>query len=379
MKLCKLHIIFTLKALAAALLLVLASGMVSCADSGSPDEPEVPDTPHAELTLRVGVLRSGDNSARSQSDEFEAPAFQHENIRFLRIIIVHPDGTVEHNRLLAFNGRTDLVSYTFKVTPGETKQIYIVGNEPMSVESSLAGITAGSVFDKSMVEEIKLSRATGLPLIDNTGTAQTWVPMSEHFEVKVIDIAEGNKQTANLFVTRAAVKFSFSFKAGTDEIPYEGHGFEVSKIKISNIATTEYLFPHNTVYDPAKELPSDNPLQGRYITSYTTPAVAAPTDFTYSVAIDAGLAFTQYSPAIYLPESSTGKYEISVAIREKDGNNGYLQSEPIWFGPKELDMTDLPRNTHVYINTTLTNSGIYPKVTIEPFKEVVLKPGFGFQ
>lgn len=378
MKLCKLHIIFTLKALAAALLLVLASGMVSCADSGSPDEPEVPDTPHAELTLRVGVLRSGDNSARSQSDEFEAPAFQHENIRFLRIIIVHPDGTVEHNRLLAFNGRTDLVSYTFKVTPGETKQIYIVGNEPMSVESSLAGITAGSVFDKSMVEEIKLSRATGLPLIDNTGTAQTWVPMSEHFEVKVIDIAEGNKQTANLFVTRAAVKFSFSFKAGTDEIPYEGHGFEVSKIKISNIATTEYLFPHNTVYDPAKELPSDNPLQGRYITSYTTPAVAAPTDFTYSVAIDAGPAFTQYSPAIYLPESSTGKYEISVAIREKDGNNGYLQSEPIWFGPKELDMTDLPRNTHVYINTTLTNSGIYPKVTIEPFKEVVLKPGFGF-
>lgn len=378
MKRCKLHTIFTLKALTAALWLVLASGMVSCADNGSPDEPEAPDTPLAELTLRVGALRSGDNRARSQSDEFEAPTFRHENIRFLRIIIVHPDGTVEHNRLLTFNGRTDQVSYTFKVTPGETKQIYIVGNEPISMESSLAGITVGSMFNKSMVEELMLSRATGVPLIDNTGTAQTWVPMSEHFEVKVIDITEGNKQTANLFVTRAAVKFSFSFKAGTDEIPYGGHGFEVSKIKISNIATTEYLFPHNTVYDPAKELPSDNPLQGRYITSYTTPATAAPTDFTYNVAIDAGSAFTQFSPAIYLPESSTGKYEISVAVREKDGNNGYLQSAPIWFGHKELDIKDLPRNTHVYINTTLTNSGIYPKVTIEPFKEIVLSPDFGF-
>ncbi len=219
MKRCKLHTIFTLKALTAALWLVLASGMVSCADNGSPDEPEAPDTPLAELTLRVGALRSGDNRARSQSDEFEAPTFRHENIRFLRIIIVHPDGTVEHNRLLTFNGRTDQVSYTFKVTPGETKQIYIVGNEPISMESSLAGITVGSMFNKSMVEELMLSRATGVPLIDNTGTAQTWVPMSEHFEVKVIDITEGNKQTANLFVTRAAVKFSFSFKAGTDEIP----------------------------------------------------------------------------------------------------------------------------------------------------------------
>ena len=167
MKRCKLHTIFTLKALTAALWLVLASGMVSCADNGSPDEPEAPDTPLAELTLRVGALRSGDNRARSQSDEFEAPTFRHENIRFLRIIIVHPDGTVEHNRLLTFNGRTDQVSYTFKVTPGETKQIYIVGNEPISMESSLAGITVGSMFNKSMVEELMLSRATGVPLIDS--------------------------------------------------------------------------------------------------------------------------------------------------------------------------------------------------------------------
>lgn len=366
------------------LTVVLALGLSSCAGSDSPDVPVQTEETLAELTLRVGVPRNGDTGSRSQSDEFEPPSFRHENIRFLRVIIVRPSGMVEHNRLLAFNGRTDLVSYTFKVKPAEKKQIYLIGNEPASMEATLESISEGKQLDKTAVEGLTLSRPTGAPLIDNTGSASIWVPMSEHFEVDVISTANGEtSQTENLFITRAAVKFSFTFKAGTTDMPYDGYGFEISAIRISNMSTTEYLFPQSTVYSPAKELPSTNPLEGRKVISYATPANSSPVDFTYSPAdITAGPGITQYSPAIYLPESiagTAGTYQISVAFREKDGNGGYLQSAPIWFGPKPLDMTDLPRNTHVYINTTLTKSGIYPKVTIEPFKSIILNPGFGFE
>lgn len=380
----KVHISYFLKTLAAVITAVLASGLSSCGGTDSPDMPEMPPEPFVELTLRIGAPADNGTGSRSQSDDFEAPSFRHENIRFMRVIIVRPSGVVEYNRLLSFSGNSDLVSYTFKVKPAEKKHIYITGNELPATENMLGAIAEGTYFDKTAVEGITVSRGAGIPLIDNTGNTSTWIPMSEHFEVDVISSEEGlTKQTANLFMTRAAVKFSFSFKAGTDEIPYVGHGFEISAIRLSGIATTEYLFPKATIYSPAKEFPSSNPLQGRRIISYDTPENPLPADFTYAVTgVTAGQSSAQYSPAIYLPESIAGEagtYQLSVAYREKDGNGGYLQSAPIWFGPKPLDMTDLPRNTHVYINTTLTKSGIYPKVTIEPFKSIILNPGFGFE
>lgn len=379
----KIHIPYLLKAIGVALSVVLALGLSACTDNGTPDMPGQPEETLAELTLRIGAVRGGKSGSRSQSDEFEAPSFTQENIRFLRVIIVRPSGIVEHNRLLAFNGRTDLVRYTFKVKPAEKKQIYLIANEPASTEATLSSVTEGLAFNSTVIEGLTLTRPAGAPLIDNTGSSSAWVPMSEHFEVDVKSTADGLKeQTENLFITRAAVKFSFTFCAGTPDMPYEGHGFEISAIRITNMSSTEYLFPKATVYSPAKELPSNNPLQGRRITSYATPANPAPVPFTYTVSgITAGPGTAQYSPAIYLPESiagTAGTYQLSVAYREKDGKGGYLQSEPVWFGPEPLAMADLPRNTHVYINTTLTKSGIYPKVTIEPFKSVALDPDFGF-
>lgn len=392
----------------------------SCSGGGDGDEPVPgPDCrePVCELTIRVGAVHSSSpqkapsrvadlfniasaSPSRAIDGDFETPEFVYENIHTLRTIILRPDRSVEVNTMLQYSGNRDVESYVYLVKANEKKKIYLFVNEPKDLENALNLYMAstddgkGPEMPKDYLENLVLKCDAGKAYIDNTGKADgggTWVPMSEFFDDIDTSVPDGQAdavyhKTVDLFVTRTPIKFSFNFSKGpgyNTEVPYVVEG-----IRISNMAGAEYYLPRNTVYNPDKYSPSTNPFEGRYITSFTSPAQAEPYHqpytFTPSPALEVGNTTLSYNPAIYLPESAASDYTVDIKVRDK---NSILPAQ--WLGAKPLPAPDnsngghipafLPRNTHVIVNITLDNPyNFSATVTVEPYKQVVLKPEFGF-
>ncbi len=71
-------------------------------------------------------------------DGYEGAASKEEKIQTLRIIVVHPNGIVEHNRLLSLSQAAEVYkSATFKVAGKETKQIYLFVNEGLTTKKNV--------------------------------------------------------------------------------------------------------------------------------------------------------------------------------------------------------------------------------------------------
>lgn len=392
----------------------------SCSGGGDGDEPVPgPDCrePVCELTIRVGAVHSSSpqkapsrvadlfniasaSPSRAIDGDFETPEFVYENIHTLRTIILRPDRSVEVNTMLQYSGNRDVESYVYLVKANEKKKIYIFVNEQSTLtprlNSYMAPVNGESapIMPSNFLENIQLDGCNaGAAFINNTGKAEgggTWVPMSEFFDDIDTSVPDGQAdavyhKTVDLFVTRTPIKFSFNFSKGpgyNTEAPYVVEG-----IRISNMAGAEYYLPRNTVYNPDKYSPSANPFEGRYITSFTSPLQTEPNQpytFTPSPALEVGNTTLSYNPAIYLPESAAPSYTVDIKVRDK---NSTLPAQ--WLGAKPLPAPDnsngghipafLPRNTHVIVNITLDNPyNFSATVTVEPYKQVVLKPEFGF-
>lgn len=392
----------------------------SCSGGSDGDEPVPgPDRrePVCELTIRVGAVHSSSpekapsrvadlfniasaSPSRAIEGDFETPEFVYENIHTLRTIILRPDRSVEVNTMLQYSGNRDVESYVYLVKANEKKKIYIFVNEQSTLTHLLNRYMApvngesAPIMPSNFLEDIQLDGCNaGAAFINNTGKAEgggTWVPMSEFFDDIDTSVPDGQAdavyhKTVDLFVTRTPIKFSFNFSKGpgyNTEAPYVVEG-----IRISNMAGAEYYLPRNTVYNPDKYSPSANPFEGRYITSFTSPPQTEPNQpytFTPSPALEVGNTTLSYNPAIYLPESAATDYTVDIKVRDK---NSTLPAQ--WLGAKPLPAPDnsngghipafLPRNTHVIVNITLDNPyNFSATVTVEPYKQVALKPEFGF-
>ena len=378
-------------------------GMASCADTKEP--PVVPpDEILVNLSFSVVAPPSAD-SPRSRANVvispdkdnyFEREASRYERINTLRIIIVRPDGTVEHNKL--FNFSDDGVVYcddmTFKVTGGEKKKIYILGNEacvPFDF-SSIEG-----TYVPGTIENITISAGPDSNvLFDNSedSSVSHYLPMCEVHEVYVSvprTIEEFNQTVGSLFITRAAVKFSFNFSADN------GEGFYVRDVTINSLAAKEYYLPNSTVYNPVKTAPSilnwtgaaEPKIESRFIVDYKVPENVAHTPQTFT--IEGGLAFgttdnpATLVPALYFCESaynptSTEPYSLTMTIsgKDKDSEGNAIFVDTHTFGPVELpNLPFLPRNTHVVINIHLTGTDIECTVKLVPYTGIWLDPDFG--
>lgn len=311
---------------------------------------------------------------------FELPATEYEKMKTLRVIIVRPNGEVEYNRFLNIT-ETGLPQapddLTFIVKAGEAKKVYLFANEE-AVPYDFTAIRQESYFPTEEVNGILLNTNPQGWLYDNTGAQKTYIPMSEVFDmdIKIPETQADLYQQASMFVTRAAVKFSFELKGVTDLGPSPLY---ISSVSVTGMSDREYLLPHNTVYKPTKYEPTDYTYNGRFITDYDTPSDTVLNPFTFKIPttttlpLKAGQTFA-FTPYVYLPESNdTSGYVVSVNF------DGGTADHPDFVGVAKLpNLPSLPRNTHVKVAITVTKSqSIDMAVTVLPYLSVKLDPVFG--
>ncbi|MDE5723337.1 MAG: hypothetical protein K2H99_04030, partial [Paramuribaculum sp.] len=410
-----------------AAMAALARGLVWASRAGSGCyEPGRPADDESTVTLKFNIAAVDPSDGQgSRATEFEDAELVREMIRTLRIIIVHADPTDASRKVVEFNQFWDLAGeagaddktaiaasaskeinvYAGTVEKGQDpkevydlKDIYVIANEH-GLYSGYSHSTFADASDR-VLGAIDLSNeayGSGMHLDDEalkrlerltfdfrlSDNVNGLIPMAEHHQVKVRHPRtdeQGNivdrEQSVSLFVTRALVKVTVKVTNTTSG------SLELTGYRLTNLASTGYLFPVETVYTPAKEeCQEENPLKDREITSFEIPAqqlgqmertftvkTTADGDNPYALEpIAAGKSVAL--PSVYMPESQSAEgfsFDISL-FDEFRGTPQILK-----------DMDALPRNTHLIINVTIgENSGMTINTVVLPYIGVNLEPGFG--
>ena len=356
-------------------------GEVSYTDEVQPDD----DT--AILVLRTGLLDQTRASDRV-NDAVDNPV---EYMYTLRIVILHENGTVEHNMYIDFGEIPQTECYRiFKVTRNETKKIYLIANEENAstdLHEQLETLTTGNTTFASIVDNFVF-----IPDYKNP------IPMSSVYDVPV---KAENLVEREFYLVRAATKFAFRF---TNKRKSK---VSIDAIHISDIAGATYLIPHKReplfmsfddeslywinwlkkVADESQQSPDDVELADRrgWIQAYDIPSETSHQEVTVNGPLEVpsmtgdkpGKAVF---PVFYLPESKKLK-----AGSATYGEQEYTLKLDMSENGKELSFTKtfpnlkaLFRNTHVLVDITFTEKDEV-KVQVVPYAEVILEPEFGLK
>ncbi|MGN1232959.1 MAG: hypothetical protein ACI4UJ_05865, partial [Candidatus Cryptobacteroides sp.] len=266
---------------------------------------------------------------------YEDPETDGEKMQKLRIIIVRPDGTVEHNQFIDLTSPAMTAVHKFEVVGNEEKTVWLVANENnSSVKFNFASlapgnIVAASVFESELIQLNSSDETLSFPL-----------PMSSVTKVKV----PGWDYSENLQIVRAATKFTYIIDNNTSSPLY------LSNLKINKGARKEYLFPRivdSSVWGDYTDGGTTVTVPGgMLIKDYEVPLVGNNEYYEFqkdcSVSIAAG-AEVKIDPFFllegkYTDEASEGKnYSTTLTINGLD-YSGYLP-----------DLPQLPRNTHAVV------------------------------
>lgn len=360
---------------------------VGCSRIGD-DEPLSANPAMANLDISV-AFSTGVQGSRALTPAPDGD-YDDEYMKCLRIIIVRPDGTVEHNRFIDFDNlyveKTGDVG--FQVVADEWKQIYLFANEqltrikniqPNGIVSgletyNLSRIEVGKPFPDEELAEYRL-QLTG-PTEELTGP----LPMSECHRVWV---PKEENYACDLFITRAAVKFSFVFDNRS------GRERRLTELEIHKLLGKEYYLPRNTVYaDP-------QPDGVREITSFDVPSFEDSNNgyYTFSRYFNQDLLLPADEktalPPVYLLEGKytdsageTGQngprnYSVRILLKDFGAHQGLGDKDEWQQWEYFSDLSRLPRNTHVVVYATIGKSDIEWTVEIIPYTQVPLDPVFG--
>ncbi len=356
-------------------------GEVSYTDEVQPDD----DT--AILVLRTGLLDQTRASDRV-NDAVDNPV---EYMYTLRIVILHENGTVEHNMYIDFGEIPQTECYRiFKVTRNETKKIYLIANEENAstdLHEQLETLTTGNTTFASIVDNFVF-----IPDYKNP------IPMSSVYDVPV---KAENLVEREFYLVRAATKFAFRF---TNKRKSK---VSIDAIHISDIAGATYLIPHKReplfmsfddeslywinwlkkVADESQQSPDDVELADRrgWIQAYDIPSETSHQEVTVNGPLEVpSMTGDQPGkavfPGFYLPESKKLK-----AGSATYGEQEYTLKLDMSENGKELSFTKtfpnlkaLFRNTHVLVDITFTEKDEV-KVQVVPYAEVILEPEFGLK
>ena len=356
-------------------------GEVSYTDEVQPDD----DT--AILVLRTGLLDQTRASDRV-NDAVDNPV---EYMYTLRIVILHENGTVEHNMYIDFGEIPQTECYRiFKVTRNETKKIYLIANEENAstdLHEQLETLTTGNTTFASIVDNFVF-----IPDYKNP------IPMSSVYDVPV---KAENLVEREFYLVRAATKFAFRF---TNKRKSK---VSIDAIHISDIAGATYLIPHKReplfmsfddeslywinwlkkVADESQQSPDDVELADRrgWIQAYDIPSETSHQEVTVNGPLEVpSMTGDQPGkavfPVFYLPESKKLK-----AGSATYGEQEYTLKLDMSENGKELSFTKtfpnlkaLFRNTHVLVDITFTEKDEV-KVQVVPYAEVMLEPEFGLK
>ena len=356
-------------------------GEVSYTDEVQPDD----DT--AILVLRTGLLDQTRASDRV-NDAVDNPV---EYMYRLRIVILHENGTVEHNMYIDFGEIPQTECYRiFKVTRNETKKIYLIANEENAstdLHEQLETLTTGNTTFASIVDNFVF-----IPDYKNP------IPMSSVYDVPV---KAENLVEREFYLVRAATKFAFRF---TNKRKSK---VSIDAIHISDIAGATYLIPHKReplfmsfddeslywinwlkkVADESQQSPDDVELADKrgWIQAYDIPSETSHQEVTVNGPLEVpSMTGDQPGkavfPVFYLPESKKLK-----AGSATYGEQEYTLKLDMSENGKELSFTKtfpnleaLFRNTHVLVDITFTEKDEV-KVQVVPYAEVILEPEFGLK
>lgn len=366
--------------------------MVACS---SQEESLLEEISEATLYLNiepVGLTRAG-----------IATLPDNEKMHNVRVIVLHENGTVEHNRYYALEGSQVQKFILLKVTPNEKKKIYLFANEEsVSAMEGVAGVNSTlTAFFNNYTEgmpgfEAAVSNLYFAP--DYSGGKP--IPMSSMYE---INFPEKGNFDGTFYVIRVATKFMVNF------MNWRGEEVIVENFTIANHADKNFLMVHvndseqneelfngKTWIDWLKEVSDASSEDDDYATTeaagwlkdYELPE-QADKEKTYTHGrVTVGLPTVDIDnpnnskpgvakniPVFYLPESKSPKagatdgeqeYTLTIKINGRD--------EP--FVCKLPNLKALFRNTHVVVDITMYNSNEII-VDVIPYSEVKLEPEFG--
>lgn len=346
----------------------------SCSGSHT-DGPDT-DGGDAMLRLQVAMSTPGTVSRAAQSRaDYSAPTGPNEMMQELRIIIVRPDLTIEHNdhitKPFLNNPAITAGAFQYRVVSGETKLVYLIVNESATrtdnngqtvklINYDFSSLTPGSRLPESQLSSLLIT------LDSETETLNGVLPMSECHRVDVpfVDPVQPVPTfPKRLFVTRAAVKFTLNITNSSSL-----NDFNIEEIRINKLSRKEYFMPRNTVYNDAGE-----------ITAYQVPNIGNNEYYTfhrsYTDVTARAEGNTVTLPSFYLlegkyadPNSPDGELNYSLTIRMNGCD--YTKYFP--------NLPQLPRNTHVVVNVNIKNlDELDWQIDLRPYSSVELNPDFG--
>lgn len=365
--------------------------MVAC----SSQEESLPEE-ISEAILHLNVEPIGQTRAGT------ATLPDNEKMHSVRVIVLHNDGTVEHNKFYALDDAQEQRSILLKVTPNEKKKIYLFANEEsVSTVEGVADVNSTlSAFFHTYVEGMSgfEDAVNGLYFAPDYSAGKP-IPMSSMYE---IDFPEKGNFDGTFYVVRVATKFTVNFKN------WRGEEVTVENFTIASHADKNFLMAHVNSYpdtqnhetnqkyptwidwlkavSDASNVDSDAATEEfGWLTDYRLPEQTTAKVYTHeglkigkpTVDIDnpdnsePGVA--NVVPVFYLPESKNLKagateqeYILTIKIAGR--------AEP--FVCKLDKLKALFRNTHLVVNITMYNSNEIV-VDVIPYSEVILEPEFG--
>lgn len=318
-----------------------------------------------------------------------------ELMRTLRVIIANGAGQVEHNiffdnlagEINDGNG-IDQVKTTdqVKVIGNDRKTIYLIANEgAITLEGDepdasklLGSFTTGTDIDEAAMKSLVLM--ADKHKADWNDDIKRLLPITN---IEYFDVGKPYEEpyTANLFVHRAAVKFTFLFNNETN-LP-----LSLDSILLIGDSDREFLFPNADGYTDY-----DKPDNMYRPTVYHTPAG---TNFRQARE-KMGFDIPSKQPGFRVPRSlyfTEGSRLLGTHIQGKETIEDVYKVAVVingvrtpwrklyWFypeAPTEMkEMTDLPRNTHVVVQFTLTPRGLSAVACVQPYAEQKVAPFFG--
>lgn len=329
-----------------------------------------------------------------------------EKMHSVRVIVLHENGTVEHNKFYSLDGAQVQRAILLKVTPDEKKKIYLFANEEsVSAVEGVADVNSTlSAFFHTYVEGMSgfEDAVNGLYFAPDYSAGKP-IPMSSMYE---IDFPEKGNFDGVFYVVRVATKFTVNFKN------WRGEEVTVENFTIASHADRNFLMAHVSSYPKILNLETNQPYptwidwlkavsdasnedsdaatnRFGWLTDYRLPEQTTAKVYTHeglkigkpTVDIEnpdnsePGVA--NVVPVFYLPESKNLKQEGATIVGEQEYTlsiNIVGRAEP--FVCKLDKLKALFRNTHLVVNITMYNS-IEIVVDVIPYSEVNLEPEFG--
>lgn len=294
----------------------LASLLGGCAPDRMSEPGETPGKVILSLRFDLGDIdyeSAGSRAPKAGEISDDMPANADEMMQSLRVVILDGKGFAEHNsywEAADASGALELKSFNFPITPNDTKTVILLANEkslPADVRAEISGINASA---GQWVDIDKLRTLTFSTQIQDGYLLKRPLVMSD---IHTVSIGNAPLTERTLPITRAAVKVSLRISN------YGSRRYRLRNVQFTSFTTQQYLFP--------------------------TAAHSFKADMSHTFLSD------EYIPAggtlepdpIYIPEgNSATTYQFS-----------YQPASSSWSTSKDLDMTDLPRNTHIVINMTI--------------------------